>query len=56
MPKTNRTSRTPASTERRDHDVPWPRLVSTALLTGALRHLGGILTALGVTWWHQHHD
>ncbi|MFD9658417.1 hypothetical protein [Streptomyces mirabilis] len=59
MPKTNRTSDTsvPAANAHRDHGAPaivsWPRLVSTALLAGALRHAGGVLVGLAVAWWHH---
>jgi hypothetical protein len=48
---------TPSTTPRQDEVVPalasWGRLVSVALLTGAVRHIGGLLASLAVTWW-QH--
>ncbi|WP_158075176.1 hypothetical protein [Streptomyces sp. CB02400] len=54
MPKKNRT---PSTIPRQDHEVPapvsWRRLISVALLTGAVRHLGTLLAGLAVTWW-QH--
>ncbi|MEH0524800.1 hypothetical protein QBA38_38495 [Streptomyces stelliscabiei] len=58
MPNTNRTSHTPArAAGHHDPETPahvsWPRLVSTALLAGALRHAGGILVGLAVAWWHH---
>ncbi|MGA5082426.1 hypothetical protein ACPC37_33290 [Streptomyces griseoincarnatus] len=31
----------------------WRRLVSGALLTGALRHIGALLAGLAVTWWQN---
>lgn len=52
MPKRNRTAST---TPHEQHAAPasWRRLVSTALLTGAVRHIGALLVGLAVTWW-QH--
>ncbi|GEC10560.1 hypothetical protein SSP24_82150 [Streptomyces spinoverrucosus] len=54
MPKKNRTSST---TPHQNHVTPdpvsWRRLVSIALLTGAVRHIGALLADLAVTWW-QH--
>ncbi|WP_328443331.1 MULTISPECIES: hypothetical protein [unclassified Streptomyces] len=52
MPKKNRT---PSTTAHQDHaaTASWRRLVSAALLTGAARHIGGLLAGLAVTWW-QH--
>ncbi|WP_326756869.1 hypothetical protein OH738_40175 [Streptomyces hirsutus] len=54
MPKKNRT---PSTTPHQDHVRPdlvsWQRLVSVALLTGAVRHIGVLLAGLAVTWW-QH--
>lgn len=54
MPKKNRT---PSTTTPQDEMAPapvsWRRLVSVGLLTGAVRHIGALLTALAVTWW-QH--
>ncbi|MET8647654.1 hypothetical protein [Streptomyces sp. NPDC004675] len=53
MPKKNRPSATPPQ----DHGAPvpasWRRLVSVALLAGAVRRLGALLAGLAVTWW-QH--
>ncbi|MDX3322447.1 hypothetical protein PV415_36720 [Streptomyces sp. ME03-5684b] len=50
-------NRTPSTTMYPDHvasaPASWRRLVSGALLTGALRHIGAFLTGLAVTWW-QH--
>ncbi|MFC8034584.1 hypothetical protein ACFT1B_18425 [Streptomyces griseoincarnatus] len=52
MPKKNRT---PSAHQGRGAPAPvsWRRLVSVALLTGAVRHIGALLTGLAVTWW-QH--
>ncbi|CAL9338726.1 hypothetical protein SUDANB176_00221 [Streptomyces sp. enrichment culture] len=54
MPKKNRT---PSTTPRQDEEEPapvsWRRLVSVALLTGAVRHIGALLAGLAVTRW-QH--
>ncbi|MFD0228066.1 hypothetical protein ACWGPD_10115 [Streptomyces hirsutus] len=54
MPKKNPV---PSTIPHRDHAVPapasWRRLVSVALLTGAVRHIGALLTGLAVTWWHH---
>ncbi|MFI8243455.1 MULTISPECIES: hypothetical protein [Streptomyces] len=54
MPKKNRR---PSTTPPHDHGAPapasWRRLVSAALLAGAVRHLGALLAGLAVTWW-QH--
>ncbi|MFJ4473123.1 hypothetical protein ACIP2X_37305 [Streptomyces sp. NPDC089424] len=36
-----------------DAPASWRRLVSMALLTGAVRHIGALLAGLAVTWW-QH--
>ncbi|GHD35569.1 hypothetical protein GCM10010313_83040 [Streptomyces violarus] len=48
--------RTP-SISHEDHTdttpASWRGLLSVALLTGALRHIGGLLAGLAVTWW-QH--
>jgi hypothetical protein len=54
MPKKSRTR----STTPHPDDVPpdfssWRRLVSVALLTGAVRHLGALLAGRAVAWW-QH--
>ncbi|WP_159062950.1 hypothetical protein [Streptomyces scabiei] len=50
-------NRTPSTTTPPDDVAPapasWRRLVSGAFLTGALRHIGALLTGLAVTWW-QH--
>ncbi|WP_406350879.1 hypothetical protein OHB56_40910 [Streptomyces sp. NBC_01635] len=50
-------NRTPSTTPHQNHVAPtpasWRRLVSVALLTGAVRHIGGLLAGLAVTWW-QH--
>ncbi|MDN3271501.1 hypothetical protein [Streptomyces sp. MA15] len=54
MPKKNRTTST---TPHQDCVVPapasWRRLISVALLTGAIRHIGALLTGLAVAWWHH---
>ncbi|MFD5794914.1 hypothetical protein ACFWIO_15470 [Streptomyces diastatochromogenes] len=55
MPKKNRT---PSTTPPHDHGAApapasWRRLVSVALLAGAVRHIGALLAGLAVTWW-QH--
>ena len=48
---------TPSTTAHPDPVAPapasWRRLVSGALLTGVLRHIGALLAGLAVTWW-QH--
>ncbi|MFD4175271.1 hypothetical protein [Streptomyces anulatus] len=49
MPKKNRTP----STTNQAAPGSWGRLVSTALLTGAVRHIGALLAGLAVAWW-QH--
>ncbi|KOV52055.1 hypothetical protein ADL00_38485 [Streptomyces sp. AS58] len=58
MPKKNHTPHGPVPADvDRDHDATaatsWPRLVSTALLTGALRQMGGILVGVALAWWHH---
>ncbi|MFG3016118.1 hypothetical protein ACGFZB_37855 [Streptomyces cinerochromogenes] len=54
MPNKNRT---PSTTPPHDHaalaPASWRRLVSAALLAGAVRRLGALLAGLAVTWW-QH--
>ncbi|NUK82562.1 hypothetical protein HRW23_35510 [Streptomyces lunaelactis] len=49
MPKKNRI---PSTTSHQDHvradPVSWRRLVSVALLTGAVRHIGALLAGLAV--------
>ncbi|MFD8154482.1 hypothetical protein ACFW20_30155 [Streptomyces nigra] len=52
MPKKNRT---PSTHQDRVAPAPvsWRRLVSVALLTGAVRYIGALLMGLAVTWW-QH--
>ncbi|MEW2436013.1 hypothetical protein AB0952_17940 [Streptomyces caniferus] len=54
MPKKNRTSSTtPHQGDVTPAPASWWRLVSVALVTGAARHIGGLLAGLAVTWW-QH--
>ncbi|WP_176741584.1 hypothetical protein [Streptomyces sp. LUP30] len=43
--------RAPSTTPHQEHVTPG--LVSVALLTGAVRHIGAVLIGLAVTWW-QH--
>jgi hypothetical protein len=54
MPKKNRT---PSTIPHQDQAAPapasWQRLISAALLTRAVRHIGALLVGLAVTWW-QH--
>ncbi|MDX5570208.1 hypothetical protein PYK79_52570 [Streptomyces sp. ID05-04B] len=54
MPEKNRI---PSTTPHQDQAGPaptsWRRLVSVALLTGAVRHIGALLAGLAVTWWHH---
>ncbi|MEV5149816.1 hypothetical protein AB0L14_37010 [Streptomyces sp. NPDC052727] len=54
MPKNDRT---PSAAPYTDNAAPvpasWRRLVAVALLSGAVRRIGGCLTGLVVTWWHH---
>ncbi|MET8771160.1 hypothetical protein [Streptomyces sp. NPDC004658] len=54
MPKIDRMpSAAPHTDNTAPVPAPWRRLVAVALLSGAVRRIGGFLTGLVVTWW-QH--
>ncbi|WP_158239546.1 hypothetical protein [Streptomyces carminius] len=53
MPKNRTPSTAPQQDEKTPAPASWRRLVSVALLTGAVRHIGALLTGLAMAWW-QH--
>ncbi|MDX3550117.1 hypothetical protein PV729_48200 [Streptomyces europaeiscabiei] len=57
MAKTNRTLSSSDTARHQGHGTPaavsWPRLATTALFAGAVRHAGSLLAGLVVAWWHH---